>query len=328
MRADARNTGMNEKILDSSLGTSRFRFSLNSYSDAEVIAFLRPLLASLTVAIFLLISLGGLVRNAGAGLSCPDWPMCYGKVIPPMDVRVFLEWFHRLIAGFISLAILGTSVLVYTRQSLRKILGTHCTLALGLLAAQVVLGGLTVLGLLAPIWVASHLAVGLAFFGVILFMALKISRFRERSAPLAVSHLVGKALLLTLGGVYFQAILGGIVSSNYAGLVCPDFPTCNGEWIPDLVGPILFQFSHRVMAVVVSVMIIGISVVLWRNSSEVSGKLRFSAMALPVLLGVQFFLGVGNVLWGLPILMSVAHLAVAALLVGTLIFSCFEFYRK
>src|SRR3954454_16192043 len=81
---------------------------------------------SLTFLIFLLISLGGLVRNAGAGLSCPDWPLCYGRVVPPMSYQVFLEWFHRLIAGSVSCALIGITAFIAYKPLLRKPLLKFC----------------------------------------------------------------------------------------------------------------------------------------------------------------------------------------------------------
>src|SRR5262249_55243856 len=134
-------------------------------------AILRWTSTGLAVLIFGLISLGGLVRNAGAGLACPDWPLCFGEVVPPMDYQIFLEWFHRLIAGTVSTLLLGLSVYIFWKPTLRKRLWKYCALALALLGAQVVLGGLTVLGLLNPKWVSSHLAVGLAFFGTVLVLS-------------------------------------------------------------------------------------------------------------------------------------------------------------
>ncbi|MGE4233428.1 MAG: heme A synthase [Bacteriovoracia bacterium] len=266
---------------------------------------------ALCILVFFLISLGGLVRNAGAGLSCPDWPLCFGRVVPPMDFRVFLEWFHRLIAGGISLLLLGISFFVFSNKALRKQYGLHCGLAVLLLAAQIVLGGLTVLGLLSSKWVVSHLAFGLAFFSTILYLAM---RFQQEKVSNPSSKIRGDLTIATSVGalVYFQAILGGLVSSNYAGLACPDFPTCFGQWIPEfsgVSGSIVLQMVHRAGALITTLSVVSFVIYIWR---------RFKATKIKVILGVvcflliaQLCLGIGSVLWGLPLPMSVAHLGTA-----------------
>src|SRR5271166_3664155 len=99
----------------------------------------------LTTLIFLLIVVGGMVRNLGAGLSCPDWPLCQGHIIPQFDIRVFAEYFHRLFAAAVSILTLIIAVKVFFDAELRRSLGKPMGWALALLFSQVILGGLTVL---------------------------------------------------------------------------------------------------------------------------------------------------------------------------------------
>ncbi len=283
----------------------------------------------LTVLIFFLISLGGLVRNAGAGLSCPDWPLCFGQVVPPMNMQVFLEWFHRLIAGSVSTALFGLSAVIFYKADLRRKLGKICAAALGLLAMQVVLGGLTVLGLLNPKWVSSHLAVGLAFFGTVLWLTLSI-RDLNRAPSLPSRRTLSRGFVglatATTAVLYAQTLLGALVSSNYAGLACPDFPTCNGKWVPVLDGLVRFQFLHRVGAVVATLFIVALCVM--AVGRQISARGRTALRLLPVLLSFQIFLGVGSVLLRLPLPMSVAHLGTAAALFGMLLVTTYEVRRS
>jgi cytochrome c oxidase assembly protein subunit 15 len=277
--------------------------------------------------IFCLISLGGLVRNAGAGLSCPDWPLCYGKVVPPMNYQVFLEWFHRLIAGSVSVTLLAISTYVFSRGDLRHKVGRYAATAICLLAAQIVLGGLTVLGLLDPKWVSSHLVVGMAFFGTVLLMSFKLRDFRREHSLTSTIAGPAKTAALATAVVYFQVLLGGLVSSRYAGLACPDFPTCNGAWIPPLTGLIKFQFMHRAGALGAFLIVTFLSFSLFRKPLF-SSRIGITRIAIPVLLIVQIALGVGSVLLKLPLLMSVAHLATAAALFGVLLVTTYELRRN
>jgi len=113
---------------------------------------------------FGLIVLGSVVRTTGSGLACPDWPLCHGQLIPPLQFNIMLEWVHRLVALLVSVLLASTAAWVYARGAVRARLGGLVTIALGLLAAQVLLGALTVWKLLDPGVVGGHLAVGLLLF--------------------------------------------------------------------------------------------------------------------------------------------------------------------
>ncbi len=281
---------------------------------------------SLALLVFILISLGGLVRNAGAGLSCPDWPLCYGKVVPPMDVKIFLEWFHRLIAGSVSTLLLGLNIVFLINRELRKKFSKHAFGALLLVLFQAFLGGMTVLGLLHPKWVSSHLVIGLVFFSTILWLAFRIEfqfgklfKFAENKLPTQTRRNLATLSVFVFFILFAQILLGGLVSSNYAGLACLDFPTCNGQWFPELTGLVKFQVLHRLGALVVTFSVLYLVVLLFREYKKLDCVLAFFAWVLPVLLLIQVSLGVGSVFMRLPLLMSVAHLAVATLLIAALL---------
>lgn len=281
---------------------------------------------ALTIETFLLISLGGMVRNAGAGLSCPDWPLCFGKVVPPMDYLVFLEWFHRLMAGSISVFLLGLSSYVFMKPQFRKLVGWHFAWAIALLATQIILGGLTVLGLLDPVWVSSHLAVALAFFGVVVLATLKLADV-GKVAPKPLPRGLSRFAVVTTAVLYGQILLGGLVSSNYAGLACSGFPTCNGQWWPALEGLVTYQVLHRVGALLTTGVLLGFIAVAWKRLSVVSKRGGIALRALPVLLGLQIFFGIGSVFLQLPLPMSVAHLATATCLLGLMLVVSYEIQR-
>ena len=276
---------------------------------------------------FTLIVLGGTVRNFNAGLSCPDWPLCHGKLIPPFDLEIFLEWFHRLVASTVGFLTLGICVVSLYKKEYRKPFGLLSVIALALVILQAVLGGMTVIGLLAPKWVASHLAVGLLFLLMILWMYLRLQsgltrdRFsgglRQRAVgPNSPAENLSRVrrlwILLTFVTllVYLQTVLGGFVSATGAGLACPDFPTCMGQWIPPLSPLVGLQFFHRVIAFLILFAAMGLYLV--------SRTLRKSSGFILWVIGLQILLGMGNVLFKLPKPMSITHLFMATLLVALL----------
>src|SRR5215831_9526193 len=113
------------------------------------------------VLMFGLIVLGSVVRTTGSGLSCPDWPLCEGRLIPRFQFNVLLEWTHRLVALVVGIGLLATAGWTLARAALRARLGGLAVLALALYLTQALLGALTVWKLLDPGVVGGHLATGL-----------------------------------------------------------------------------------------------------------------------------------------------------------------------
>ncbi|MBK9294073.1 MAG: COX15/CtaA family protein [Oligoflexia bacterium] len=289
------------------------------------------ILITLSVLIFFLITLGGWVRNMGAGLACPDWPLCFGKIIPHFDIQIFAEFFHRLIAGLVSLLLLYVVVVTTVNKSWRALLGRLNIMAVLLLLSQVVLGGLTVLHLLKEEIVTLHLSVGTLFFGVILIMTLRANRFgkppvlfsiakdKKRQTPPAA----WKWGIYATSFIYIQIVLGGVVASHYAGLACPDFPKCLGEWFPPFEGTIAIQIMHRIGALVATIVVLGFCNEVFKLSQKPKW-LKILNIAVFAVLLTQISLGIGNVYMRLPVWMSVSHLAVAELLFALVIICTYE----
>jgi len=269
-----------------------------------------------SVLMFGLIVVGSVVRTTGSGLSCPDWPLCQGRLIPPLQFNVLMEWLHRLIALGVGLLLFTTAGGILAQGRVRARLGGLAVLALVLYFVQALLGALTVWKLLDPSVVSGHLAVGLMLFGVLVTMAT-LARF-EPAPPVVLTERGRPAGLLPLAAaavpaVWFQAVLGGMVSTNHAGLACPDWPTCNGEWFPPLVGLAGLQVLHRFGAYALAALLVAMSLRAARSGDPV---VRRIARWLPPLVLLQIGVGVGNVLLGLPVWMSALHLADAALMLA------------
>jgi len=270
---------------------------------------------------FILIVLGGTVRNFDAGLACPDWPLCHGKIIPPLDLEVFLEWFHRLVASIVGFITLGICVVALWKKDYRKLFGFLSFIALLLVIFQAILGGMTVLDLLAPGWVSAHLATGLIFLAVLILMHLRFKRWGAGLSELGKIPRPTNQLYILIAAitllVYLQAVMGGVVSSSGAGLACPDFPTCFGKWIPPFGPLVSLQFMHRVLALMVFISVSGFLIM--TIVTKMDARIRRAANWIFMLTMVQIILGIGNVVFMLPKVLSIAHLAFATVLFALLI---------
>ena len=202
---------------------------------------------------FLVSTLGAYVRLSNAGLSCPDWPGCYGRLsVPgsadatdaqaayperPLDrARAWKEMAHRYSAGLLGFLVVLIGVLAWRRSPPGRIPRLPCCLVV-LVAFQALLGMWTVTLRLAPLVVTAHLLAGLATVALLWWHRLGLVRRAEVFGPNFRAGRVPALRAWALGGVLIiamQIALGGWTSANYAALACPDFPLCQARLLPPL----------------------------------------------------------------------------------------------
>ena len=262
----------------------------------------------LMFATWFLAVFGALVRAHGAGLACPDWPLCFGELIPRLDFGVFFEFGHRALAGTIGLVFLGAGIAVFRNAEARAIAGRMVVVTGVVLAVQIVLGGLTVLQLLASWTVTSHLLAGNTFCLLLLVVALRLRGWQVDAVPDRVRTWVALTSLALLA----QITLGGLVSSNFAGLACTTWPTCfPGIWVPSWTGPAGLQVIHRLGAYTLTAVALGTA---WSTRGTSLARL---GLLLAGLVTVQVGVGVANVLLYMPVEVTGLHSAFATAIVLT-----------
>jgi heme a synthase len=283
----------------------------------------RALAPALVVTTYALLVFGSTVRIHDAGLACPDWPMCFGEVVPIVDFAVGLEFGHRVLAGIVSLGFLALSAIVLSLSDLRARLWPWLLVAAVVLATQIVLGGLTVLELLAEWTVTSHLVAGNTFCALLLAVALIVRERRPAAGP-GVTPLERALPFVLLATVAVQLALGGFVASSHAGLACgPAWPNCGGgAWFPTFSGLVGLQVIHRIGAyAVLAVAAVAAGVLVRRGPVG-----RSAVVALLTVVG-QAALGVVNVWTAMPAEITALHSAGAALTVLVTTWACYEAAR-
>jgi cytochrome c oxidase assembly protein subunit 15 len=267
--------------------------------------------AALVAAAAGLMVLGALVRAHGAGLACPDWPLCFGEAIPRFDFHVAFEVGHRYWAGLLSLAFVFLALRTRRDPAAWQAVRGGILLAAALLGVQVLLGALTVWKLLAVWTVTAHLLTANAFAVTLLCVALRLGELARGGAPRAPARGAGR-VLVRLAALSFvaQLVLGGLVSSSYAGLACPEWPTCaDGRWLPAGGGNALLHFVHRLNAYALFGLL-AVGALALRGDPA---RARLGALALG-LCALQIAVGVANVLLALPVEVTGLHSALAAAL--------------
>jgi heme o synthase len=263
------------------------------------------------VAAYLLVLLGGLVRISGSGLACPDWPLCRGHLIPPLEGRVLIEYSHRLVAASVSVLVLATALAAFRVRRSVPYAAPVAALVLILVAVQIVLGGLTVKLALTPSLVALHLGVAMLFLAGLILQAAVAIRPSVAVVPAAFRRLVA----WTAAATYVQVLIGGYVGSSAAALACPDLPLCRGVLLPS-DPPASLQMLHRAWGVVVVVLVLATA----RAASRTGVRAVTATAALAAAIAVvQAAVGALNVLTRLVPIVQGTHLGLAAALFGTLV---------
>jgi cytochrome c oxidase assembly protein subunit 15 len=318
-------------------------------ADAPMLAtWTRRLALSGVLLCLVVVVLGAYVRLNAAGLSCPDWPGCYGAASPalitpdasaqaasehlPIDVgKAWREMIHRYAAGTLGLIIAALALLaVLTRGRLVSLPFAFTLFAV--LIVQAVLGMLTVTLRLTPLIVTAHLFFGMTTLALLAWLAFAL---KARAPSHDAARLPRRLALAALVVLAMQIALGGWTSSNYAALACPDFPTCQGRWWPAsdfahafvlwrgvdlhyeggvLGGPAraAIQLTHRLGACAATLMLLlAAGITLVRAAPR---RARRAAWAVVCALILQLAIAIAMVKQGFPLALATAHNAGAALL--------------
>ncbi len=267
-----------------------------------------------------LLLLGSIVHATESSLACPDWPTCFGSLVPVMEGGVFWEHLHRLVAGGLVLIFIAATYLAHGQEAKRPWVRNSAFAGIALLVVQSAFGGVTVLMRLPDIISTTHLALAFAFLALAVVLYTVTAPgwgrrpSRSGSALRRMRSLAGAASLLT----FAQSVLGAAVRHMDAGLVCPDVPRCLGQWVPPLVtGEVAIHFSHRVVAILLAVAVLALAVHAMRTLGPSVARLLAISAAGVVL--VQVGLGVLSVTTVLSVPAVSLHTLGAALLLAILV---------
>ncbi len=296
---------------------------------------LPTLLVAALALVFLLVVWGGIVRLSGSGLAIPDWPLAEGKLLPKPHPNVLIEFGHRVLAMLVSFTTLAIAIVVFRSREYRAKVGALTVAALIALALQVFMGARVVLEELPVDRVVAHLLLAFTFFGILLMMALRVTE-PEPAAPPADgggppiarnprARLLARFAHLSAGAVFLQSGLGAWVSSSGASMACPDFPTCQGKWLPPMTGLVGIHYAHRLGAYAIVLLVLGLLAA--AAPVKLPPRARWPLRVSGILLAVQVLLGIGNVVLRVPLPVSAAHLGTALILFGTLLTAAYELKR-
>jgi len=259
------------------------------------------------------VMLGSWTRINGAGLTCPDWPLCHGRILPSFADGTVWEWLHRLFAFCVAPFVVALILVAWRQRERSGFIAPTVGLIAALFLAQVLLGAATVQLGNTPISVVLHWGTAMAFIAALSAMAI-FATAAEAPDRVALARAGGvglSALLAMTAAVAFVTMcVGAYVSSSGAGLACLSIPGCAGNVVVYTQGQYV-QMIHRVAAAATLICAGGCVALAWARPA--SARVRAAIAAGAALVCVQVLLGLLNVALRLPTDLREAHAVNAAL---------------
>lgn len=240
------------------------------------VTWLQGLSTATAVCVFILVIIGGVVRVTESGLGCPDWPLCYGKVLPPLEYTAIIEYTHRFVASVIvGPLILATAAVALMRYRHDLWIWIPAAISVPLLIVQGLLGGVTVLTHLPGGIVALHLGTAEALLAVCLFLMIASYRTPIRRGAGVVGDGYHRWAIAGALGVYAVIISGALVTAMGATGACITWPLCQGSAFPMHHLTAIHMF-HRYVALVLGILLM---YAVWRcvAGSKGDGTMRWLA---------------------------------------------------
>lgn len=320
-------------------------------------------LLSVALVILAMITIGGLTRLTGSGLSITEWKPIMGALPPMSDaawadafakyqripqyllenrgmgleafkVIFWWEWSHRFLGRFLGLMFLVPFLYFAAVGAIRRSEWPGMLLLFvlgglqGLIGWWMVQSGLEARVSVSQYRLAVHLGAALLLLAAILWIALQYLQGGQGKGDARRGYIFAAL-------IYLQTLLGALVAGLDAGLIYNTWPDMNGGifpespfyhspwWINFFENDGLVQFNHRIGAYVVA----GFAALIYARGIKLTGLAKKSAKAIAILTTFQIFLGICTLVLMAPILLSAMHQVVAAALLCAAVWHAFELRR-
>lgn len=292
-------------------------------AENKILFTLKILAGFLLLLIFIQISLGSAVRLTGSGLSCPDWPLCYGLWFPDQDklskitdvnyefYQIMLEWIHRFNAAIFIAPVTLLLFFVGLKATKNRKIKTILYSIMIVLAMQGLMGGFTVFDKNSPWSVAAHLglALGLMFLVIKIFL---VSLRLKTIKPLPNKNKKIFILYITILIVLATMLMGAIVSKSGSSLACDLWPQCSSDGDSLLQYNKIIHISHRFLAVISAIFIV---LVVYNYNQIIKYKIISNIRNILILLTtLQILLGAIVIFTELNLFIAMLHQSIAVLI--------------
>ena len=296
---------------------------LGKVAENKFVFSLKILSSLLLLLIFFQISLGSAVRLTGSGLSCPDWPLCYGLWFPDQDklskisdinfefYQVMLEWIHRFNAAAFITPVTLLVFFVGLKATKEKINQIILYIIILILLLQGLMGGFTVFDKNSPWSVAVHLGLALSF----MFLVLKIFLVSLNINLVSGIPCIRKKIATLIGAiitVLATMLMGAIVSKSGSSLACDIWPQCSNDGVSIFQHNKIIHLSHRILAIISTIFVF---VIVNFYKDVVQYKIIFVLRNILIsLIILQILIGATVIFTELNLFIAMLHQAIAVIL--------------
>ena len=273
--------------------------SISTSSDTEGRrgrTWLQGLATATVISVFVLVIIGGVVRVTGSGLGCPDWPLCYGKFLPPLEYTAIIEYTHRFVASIIvGPLVLATAIVGIARYRADRWVWVPAAVSVPLLIVQGLLGGVTVLTHLPGGIVALHLATAEVLLATCVF--IMVASYRTpilTTSARASGDGYHRWAIVGAVSVYAVIVSGALVTAMGATGACVTWPLCQGQAFPMNHLTAVHMF-HRYVVLVLGLLLLYAIWRCWNGPTERGGTLRWLAIVTVVTFVVQVIVGAATI---------------------------------
>lgn len=288
---------------------------MSSSATVRVGRLFRLLSAATALVTFLLIVLGSTVRVTGSGLGCPDWPLCHGQIIPPIEIHTLIEYSHRLVTTLVTLGVLSTAAVATIKYRANKGIWLGSLLAILLLVVQIVLGGITVLFELPPTVVAIHLGNAMLLFASTLTVAALAWRSGTVSDIQKIRSPSFNLVIVSAIAVFVLILSGSVVVGTGASSACSSWPLCGENFLPADWMQVI-HMAHRVLAAAAGLLVL---YTFFLASNSGNRTVAIVGLVGGILFLAQVLVGALNVWFQFPPLLAALHVAFAAAVWGSIV---------
>ncbi len=327
----------------------------------------------ISILVVFLVVIGGIVRLTDSGLSIPEWPIINGSLLPPISdddweavyktyhsviegvevdsvyhnaypgiipigrfKQMFaIEYFHRFIAAVLGILYIVLMAKVLRRREMRSHFGVRIWIGLALLILQAVMGGIVVKYDLQAEFLAVHLGLAFAFFGVLFWTAMNLLKPPDKTKTY-YSKFLSRIAWTGVVVLFLQVLSGAIVAGTKAGLSWNTWPLIGDYLIPPsnvmwrsymgilnfIHNEVLVQFIHRWWAF--AALIVILFLVFYSLKFKITSRCRIAFRIITSVVALQVFLGIITLLTKVPATLGVLHLTLGIILFGNMLFITYE----
>ncbi len=281
---------------------------------------MKRLAVAATIGMFIVLMMGSTVTSTGSGEGCGrSWPLCQGKFIPSYAVETAIEFSHRIVTAIEGILIAATAIgAVLIRRGNREV-RIYVAVMVGTLLLQSGLGAAAVMWPQSPQIMAAHFGISMTCFAAVFLLTRLLYEDPGKPDPLVVegqSHPLPvwfhRGAWGMLVGSIIVAYVGAYMRHSGNEMACYEWPSCNGQIVPaDLTSPAGIAFTHRFVAVLLMLLVYGLTFAIWRMQPHYRSIFVVLGLA-SVTITLQALAGGAVVLSELDIWATLAHAALMA----------------